>query len=121
MKLTTSKKITKKEVETIVNSESSKSQKMRDLFELGLDVKEIANHLEVRYNFVYNIISRYILEQRIDDSKIEKNSNKGSEFKESVRKLLEENKDIKVSEVSKILSKNYNYCWKIMKELKEEM
>ena len=119
MKLTVKKIMTNKEMKEIVSDEStSKSFKMRTLFDGGIDVKSISELLNVRYNFVYNIVSRHCLEQRIDDSSIEKHSNKGSELKESIIQLLKENPEIKVSEVSKQLGKNYNYVWKIMKEIK---
>lgn len=119
MKLTVKKIITKSQITSIVSDEStSKSFKMRELFNGGLDVKEISNLLHVRYNFVYNIISRHCLEQRISESQIEKHSNKGSELKSTIENLIGENPDIKVSEVSKQLGKNYNYVWKIMKEIK---
>lgn len=101
----------------LLASDSSKSEKMRDLFDAGEDIKDIAHDLDVRYNFVYNVVSRHILKQGIPEENIEKNSNAGSNLKEEIIALLKEDPDMKVSEIAKTLNKNYNYVWKLHKEV----
>jgi predicted transcriptional regulator len=110
-------KLTAKEIKNLVESDNSKSSKMRDLFDSGLEIKEISVQLDVRYNFVYNVVSRYILKKQISEDQIIKESNSGSNLKDQVKEILNENPDIKVSEIAKQLNKNYNYIWKLHNEL----
>ena len=102
----------KGEIKKVVNSEVSKSEKMRRLFDLGLEVKEIANIMGVKYNFVYNVISNYV---NIEDIEVIK-ENKGGK-KERIIELFLEGKSNK--EISKILRTNYNYVYKVIKEYGE--
>lgn len=108
-------KLTKKNEEkviTIINNEGlSKSQKMKDLFDLGLEVKEIASRMNVRYNFVYNVISNYVI---VNDLKVE--NVKADSKKDKVVELFNQGKSNK--EIAIELKTNYNYIYKITKELK---
>lgn len=110
-KLNVEKKITKKTMEKIVGSEISKSAKIRDLFDGGVELKTIAELLDIRYNFVYNVISNYAL---INDIEIEK-TNKTSK-KDEVARLHTEG--LKPKEIAKELKTNINYVYKIIKELR---
>ena len=47
----------------VEKAQASKSQRMRELYDQGKSLKEIAIELGVRYQFVYNVISRYKLEK----------------------------------------------------------
>lgn len=100
------------EIERIINSENSKSNKMKELFVLGLEIKEIASLLEVRYNFVYNVISNFTIINSIETQKEEKESKKDQ--------VIELHNQGKTNiEISRILKTNYNYIYKIIKEYKE--
>ena len=44
------------EIQTIINNATSKSKAMIELYNGGLDIKQIAQAMDVRYNFVYNVI-----------------------------------------------------------------
>ena len=114
MKRQNTEQITKKEVQAIINSTVSKSQKMKEMFDGGLEVKEIANLLKVRYNFVYNVISNYT---NINDIKVEKN-NKVT-LKDQIIELHKQDK--KNVEIAKELKVNYNYVYKIVKEAQQEL
>lgn len=101
-----------KEVAAIVaNAETSKSSKMKDLFELGMDIKGIATKLDVRYNFVYNVVSNYI-----NTNTIEIVNDKGSSKKDTIVELFKAGKTNK--EISAELKVNYNYVFKVLKEFK---
>ena len=102
-----------KKVANIVASEESKSSKMKQLFQLGLEVKEIATLLEVRYNFVYNVISNQVIVEGL-----EVETTKQSSKKDQVRELFNQGKSNK--EIAIELKTNYNYIYKLVKEIKSE-
>jgi DNA-binding NarL/FixJ family response regulator len=98
-------------VEKILKTETSKSNKIKELFNLGLEIKDIAALLNIRYNFAYNVISNYIIINDIEIIKEEKESKKD--------KVIELHKKGKTNiEISKELKTNYNYIYKIIKEFK---
>ena len=104
-----------KKVDAIVSNKAlSKSQKMKDLFQLGLEIKDIAEALGVRYNFVYNVISNYII---IESLEVE--TTKQTSKKDLVRDLYNQGKTNK--EISIELKTNYNYVYKLVKEIKDEI
>lgn len=111
MNLKVEKKLGKVEVEKILKSEVSKSEKMKKLFLGGLEVKEIAELMQVRYNFVYNVVSNMI---RVDDleAAVVKTEKEGK--REDIVRLMNEGKSN--IEISKILKSNYNYVWKVVNE-----
>ena len=104
------------EIQTIINNARSKSKAMVELYNEGLDIKQIAQAMDVRYNFVYNVISNHC---RMND--IELRTNKGNENSKKVmiEKLFKEGKTN--VEISKELKTNYNYVYKITKQLIQEM
>ena len=104
------------EIQTIINNATSKSKAMVELYNEGLDIKQIAQAMDVRYNFVYNVISNHC---RMND--IELRTNKGNENSKKVmiEKLFKEGKTN--VEISKELKTNYNYVYKITKQLIQEM
>lgn len=107
-------KVSETKVTKIVNDESkSKSQKMKDLFELGLEIREIATLMNVRYNFVYNVVSNHARINDIETTSVERSSRKNE--------ILDMFKQGKTNvEISKELKVNYNYVFKVIKEAKQE-
>jgi len=91
------------------NKETSKSGKMKEMFNLGLEVKEIALLMGVRYNFVYNVVSNMVI---VDGVKVE--SSKTESKKDKVWELLDQGKTTK--EIAIELKTNYNYIYKLKKE-----
>lgn len=102
-----------KEVKAVLKQEVSKSQKMKELFELGFDVKTIAQILDVRYNFVYNVISNYV-----NMNGIEVVRNKVAGKKEQIIEMYLAGKSNK--EISIDLKTNYNYVYNVLKKYKAE-
>lgn len=49
-------------IETVLDEELTKSGKIRGLYKLGIEVKDIAKILDLKYNFVYNIVAQCIKE-----------------------------------------------------------
>lgn len=107
--------LTKKKVESILSStELSKSNKMKELFEGGYSVKQISELMNVRYNFVYNVVSNYVNMNSIQVEKKEQEVSK----KDLIIKLYLEKKSNK--EISIELKTNYNYVFNTIKKYKEE-
>ena len=99
-----------KAVEKIVKDEAlSKSAKVKALFDGGLEVKEIATALGIRYNFAYNVISNYIIV-----NEIEVETQRKASKKDAVWAMLDEGKTAK--EIAVELKTNYNYVYKLRKE-----
>jgi transposase-like protein len=96
-------------VEKIVKMEVSKSQKIKDLFDAGLETKDIAELLQIRYNFAYNVISNYA---RMNDINVDVTPK--THRKDEIVTLAKTGKSL--VEISKELKVNYNYVWKIVKE-----
>ena len=112
MKKVEVKKMSKNQVEAVLKDEKlSKSAKVRALFDGGLEVKEIATLLNIRYNFAYNVLQNHIIQNDIKVEKSERNSKK-----DEIIKLLSEGKSL--VEVCKATKSNYNYVWKLSSELK---
>lgn len=106
------KRIDMKEVERILkNEELSKSKKMIMLFCGGLDVKTISKLMNVRYNFVYNVTSNYLIKEGLLNEVVKEK--KKSKKDDVIRLWLEGKSNI---EIAKELRVNYNYVWKIVNE-----
>lgn len=99
------------EVENILASEGSKSSKMKMLFDQGLEIKEIANMMDVRYNFVYNVVSNYV---NMNGIKVEKSEKFGK--KDQIISLHCQGMSNK--EISIELKTNYNYVFNVLKKWK---
>jgi len=107
-------KVTQAAIKKVVeNAELSKSKKMIALFEYGLEVKEIASLLDVRYNFVYNVVSNYT---KVNNVEVVTSKREG--VKEKIEALFREGKSN--TEIQIELRTSYNYVYKITKELKEK-
>lgn len=104
-------KLTAARMNKVLDTEQSKSKKIIGLFDLGMEVKEIANVLEIRYNFAYNVISNYV---NMNDIEIEKSRAAGK--KEKVKELYKQGKTVK--EISKELRTSMNYIYKLVNEIK---
>ena len=100
------------EINKIINNATSKSKAMIELYNGGLEIKQIAQAMDVRYNFVYNVISNYC---RMHEVELRTNKENGNSKKAMIAKLFEEGKSN--TEIAKELKTNYNYVYKITKEL----
>ena len=79
--------MTKKEITKILGSDVSKSKKMIELYNGGVEIKEIATLMEVRYNFVYNVISNMC---RMNDVELRTNKDNENSKKSLIIKLFNE-------------------------------
>lgn len=108
-------KVNEKKVQEVVTAEGkNKSAKIKELFDMGCEVKDIAERLSIRYNFAYNVISNYVIVNDIEVSKAVRETKKDTVFQ-----LFDAGKTL--GEVSKELKMNYNYVWKLKKEWEKEV
>jgi len=107
------KKVSESTIKKIVSSETSKSAKMKELFDLGVEIKEIAAIMEVRYNFVYNVISNYVTMNGIETE-----STKKVGKKDAIIELFLQGKSNK--EIAIELKANYNYVFNTIKTYKSK-
>lgn len=102
------------EVLAVLQDENlSKSSKMRRLFDMGLDVKEIAEVMAVRYNFVYNVVSNYV---NIEGIEVEKSGRGGN--RDQIIAMYLDGKTNK--EISRALRLHMNYVYKVIKDFVRE-
>lgn len=101
----------KSEIEVILNSEATKSKKMLQFYDGGMEIGEIAKLMGVRYNFVYNVVSNECRKAGLEVRVVTKHG----AVKESIAKLIDEGKSN--TEIQKVLGTNYNYVFKVRKEL----
>ena len=101
-----------KEIQKIINNATSKSKAMVALYNSGLEIKQIANIMQVRYNFVYNVISNHC---RINDIELRTNKNNTNSKKAQIEELFKAGRSN--VEIAKELKTNYNYVYKVTKNL----
>ena len=104
------------EIQKIINNAASKSKAMIELYNDGLEIKQIAEVMNVRYNFVYNVISNFC---RMNDVELRTNQVNGSSKKAQIEQLFKDGKSN--TEIAKELKTNYNYVYKITKQLIQTM
>lgn len=100
----------KEEMKQVLEGEGSKSSKMIKLYNAGMEVGDIAKLMNVRYNFVYNVVSNDCRKNGVAVRVMRK---QGS-VKQEIIELVKEGKSN--TEISKELSVNYNYVFKVRKE-----
>ena len=105
------------EINKLLNDTTlSKSQKFITLYNEGLEIKEIASLFNVRYNFVYNVVSNYC---RMNEIELRTNKVNDSSKKVMIEELFKQGKSN--TEIAKELKTNYNYVYKITKQLIQTM
>lgn len=87
----------------------SKSAKMKMMFDLGAEIKEIAKVMNVRYNFVYNVISNYCIVKGVQLPHTHKESKK-----DKIWAMFDQGKTVKETAIE--LKTNYQYVYKLHKE-----
>ena len=102
--------MTKNEIKKVLDSEVSKSAKMKALYNGGMEIGEIAKQLGVRYNFVYNVISNDAMKK----GEAVRVTRKNGTVKAEIVKRIEEGKTNK--EISTELGVLYNYVFKVRKD-----
>jgi len=111
--ITTIENLELETINTVNNETLNKSQKMKLLFSYGISIKQIASLLNVRYNFVYNVIQNQVITEGLEIQESEVSSKK-----ELVRELF--NAGHSTKSIAVTLKTNYNYIYKLVREIKDE-
>jgi hypothetical protein len=99
-------------IQKIVTDESlSKSKKMIAIYLLGVEIKEVAVIMNVRYNFVYNVVSNHC---NVTGTKIVTTKKEGKN--DLIVAMYLQGKSNK--EISIDLKTNYNYVFNTIKQYK---
>jgi transposase-like protein len=101
--------ITADQINVVVASDESKSKRIVRLYEMGLDVRTIADAMGIRYNFAYNVLSNYT---RVNDMMMPTNQT-GPSKKDQIIEMIQAGKSN--TDISKELKTNYNYVYQIAK------
>jgi len=105
--------MTKAEIKKIVDQDISKSKRMIQLYNGGLEVKEIAAIMGTRYNFVYNVVSNYCRMNDIAMRVVQKENKKAK-----IIQLIEAGKsNVEISAETKCC---YNYVFSVRKAYEKE-
>lgn len=97
----------------------NKSDCIRGLFRLGYEVKEISKEMNIIYNMCFNIVSKMILREDLEESVVKKVK---VSFEAELIEYLNENKGVKKSEVVKYFVKKgrgEGYVYSNIKKLVE--
>lgn len=106
-------KTNNKEIQNILAADTSKSKKMIALYDLGLEIKDIATLMETRYNFVYNVVSNYTNTHGLTI----RTKKAGDGKKDVIVTLHKAGKTNK--EIAAELKTNYNYVYKVISDYKK--
>lgn len=101
-------------VKKVLAEETSKSGKMKTLFEGGYSVKQISQLMNVRYNFVYNVVSNHCM---VNGLEVE-SSKQGPTKKDLIVEQWKQGSTLK--EIAINLKTNYNYVFNVVKKHKEK-
>lgn len=92
---------------------TTKSKKIRELYEEGKSIGEIAKTLNINYSFAYQTVRKYC-EKTGKDFITSKNRDTKSQ---RIREMYQSG--MSISQISKELQTNYNYVWMVVNKMKE--
>ena len=81
--------MTKNAMNKVIEGAASKSKAMIELYNAGCEIKEIAEAMQVRYNFVYNVVSNYC---RMNEVELRTNKENGHSKKAQIAELFAQGK-----------------------------
>lgn len=103
----------KNAIKKIVEQDISKSQKMIQLYNGGLEIKEVAAIMGTRYNFVYNVVSNYCRMNDLEMRTVERENKKAT-----IIAMIEAGKsNVEISAETKCC---YNYVFNTRKTYERE-
>jgi hypothetical protein len=91
----------------------SKSEKIREMYNNGMNVNEIAKQLNSNYSFVYTVCKK-LVEKKGEEIRHTVQNSKS----EVIRKMYDEGKT--VGEISKELNTNYSYVWTVVEKHRKQ-
>lgn len=101
-------------VKEIADGKMSKGAGIRECFAGGMEVKDIAAKLGIRYNHVYNVVKNEVLVHGLSDQIIASERGGENSKKAQIVAMLQEGKSI--TEISAELKCMYNYVWSVARD-----
>ena len=101
-------------VKEIADGKMSKGAGIRECFAGGMEVKDIATKLGIRYNHVYNVVKNEILVHGLADQVIASERGGENSKKAQIVQMLQDGKSI--TEISAELKCMYNYVWSVARD-----
>ena len=101
-------------VKEIADGKMSKGAGIRECFAGGMEVKDIATKLGIRYNHVYNVVKNEILVHGLADQVIASERGGENSKKAQIVQMLQDGKSI--TEISTELKCMYNYVWSVARD-----
>ena len=101
-------------VKEIADGKMSKGAGIRECFAGGMEVKDIAAKLGIRYNHVYNVVKNEVLVHGLSDQVIASERGGENSKKAQITAMLQEGKSI--TEISAELKCMYNYVWSVARD-----
>lgn len=98
----------------IAEGKMSKGAGIRECFAGGMEVKDIATKLGIRYNHVYNVVKNEILVHGLADQVIASERGGENSKKAQIVQMLQDGKTI--TEISTELKCMYNYVWSVARD-----
>ena len=98
----------------IAEGKMSKGAGIRECFAGGMEVKDIATRLGIRYNHVYNVVKNEILVHGLADQVIASERGGENSKKAQIVQMLQDGKTI--TEISTELKCMYNYVWSVARD-----
>lgn len=92
----------------------SKSAMIRELYQQGKNLSEISQELNIRYQFVYNVVSRLCAKTGEPIRKIKEKSTS-----QIIREMFDEGKT--PGQISKELNLNYVFVYQVVKKYKGQV
>lgn len=107
-----SKNVVSSEIQMIIDSKLSKSDKFRSLYDHNLSISEISKLMNSHYSFVYGVIDRH-------DSEMKNSSNSEESKADKFRSLADQG--LTVGEIAKQMNSNYSYVFTVVKKHRLEI
>lgn len=101
-------------IKEIADGKMSKGAGIRECFAGGMEVKDIAAKLGIRYNHVYNVVKNEVLVHGLSDQVIASERGGENSKKAQIVAMLQEGKSI--TAISAELKCMYNYVWSVARD-----
>jgi len=94
----------------------TKSAQIREMFKENEDItiSEIAEELDIRYQYVYQVLRKYCAE---NDVEMPVNNN-GETKADKIRELWDDG--MTIGDIAKELETNYTYCWSVVDKYRKD-
>lgn len=93
----------------------TKSSKIKELYDAGVPIGDIAKQMGIRYAFAYQVSQRYAASK---GTPFKTGRTAGPTIASKIRELSEQG--MTVGDIAKQLNKNYTFCWMTVDAMKKK-